>query len=177
MRLNRRLILIARRLAAVVHRRLDPVGYARSIGVTVGENCRLIDVSFSTEPYLIHLGDHVSATKTHFETHDGGVWVIRHKHPEIDVVRPIHVGDNVYFGYGCLVLPGVTVGNNVVVGAGSVVAGTIPDNSVVGGVPAKVIKSVDAYEAAALAKSSPTKGWTLDEKQVYYTRKFLGVDK
>ncbi|KAA0118498.1 capsule biosynthesis protein CapG [Mycolicibacterium sp. P9-22] len=163
---------MVRQLAAVVHRRLNPVGYARSIGVTVGEDCRLIDVSFSTEPYLVHLGNHVSATKTHFETHDGGVWVIRHKHPEIDVVRPIHVGDNVYFGYGCLVMPGATIGNNVVVGAGSVVAGTIPDNSVVGGVPARVIKSVAEYETAALAKSSPTKGWTLDEKQVYYTRIF-----
>jgi acetyltransferase-like isoleucine patch superfamily enzyme len=148
------------------------VGYARSIGVTVGEECRLIDVSFSTEPYLVHLGNHVSATKTHFETHDGGVWVFRDRHPEIDVVRPIYVGDNVYFGYGCLVMPGATVGNNVVVGAGSVVTGVIPDNCVVGGVPAKVIKSVEDYETGALAKSSPTKGWTSEEKQVYYTRMF-----
>jgi acetyltransferase-like isoleucine patch superfamily enzyme len=149
---------------------VDPVGYARSIGVTVGQECRLIDVTFSTEPYLIHLGNHVSATKTHFETHDGGVWVVRDKHPEIDIVRPIHVGNNVYFGHGCLVLPGATVGNNVVVGAGSIVSGDIPDNCVVAGVPAKVIKSVDEYETAALAKSSPTKGWTLEEKRVYYSR-------
>lgn len=146
------------------------MGYARHIGVTVGEECRLIDVTFSTEPYLIHLGNHVSATKTHFETHDGGVWVIRDKHPEIDVVRPIHVGNNVYFGYGCLVMPGATIGNNVVVGAGSVVTGNIPDNCVVAGVPARFIKGVDEYEAAVMAKSSPTKGWTLEEKRVYYTR-------
>lgn len=162
--------MVVRRLASVVHRRVDPVGYARAIGVTVGEECRLIDVTFSTEPYLIRLGNHVSATKTHFETHDGGVWVIRDKHPEIDVVRPIDVGDNVYFGYGCLVMPGATIGSNVVVGAGSVVAGNIPDNCVVGGVPARVIKSVDEYEASAMAKSSPTKGWTLEEKRVYYTQ-------
>ncbi len=73
-------------------KRRDPIGYARKLGVKVGENCRLIDVDFSTAPYLITLADHVSATATRFETHDGGVWVFREKNPEFDVVRPIKGG-------------------------------------------------------------------------------------
>lgn len=54
--------------------------------------------------------------------------------------EPITIGDNVWFGGHCTVLPGVTIGNNVIVGAGSVVTKDIPDNAVVAGNPARIIK-------------------------------------
>lgn len=54
--------------------------------------------------------------------------------------EPITIGDNVWFGGHCSVLPGVTIGNNVIVGAGSVVTKDIPDNAVVAGNPAKIIR-------------------------------------
>jgi acetyltransferase-like isoleucine patch superfamily enzyme len=111
----------------------------------------------------------VSATKTHFETHDGGVWVFRDENPEIDIVKPITVGDNVYFGYGCVVLPGVTIGSNVVVGAGSVVTRDIPPNSVSVGVPARVIKRLEDYASTALAAAHRTKHLTAAEKRQYFT--------
>lgn len=66
------------------YKRIYPVEYARKIGVIVGDDCRLINTSYSTEPYLITLGNRVSATKVHFETHDGGVWVLRDELPNID---------------------------------------------------------------------------------------------
>jgi len=75
-------------------KRLYPIRFARHIGVSVGENCRLINVSFSTEPYLIKIGNHVSATSVRFETHDGGVWCFRDEHPDLDIVRPITIGNN-----------------------------------------------------------------------------------
>ena len=56
-------------------RRRNQIKWAKIIGVKIGEQCRLIDVSFSSEPYLVTIGNHVSATKVHFETHDGGLWV------------------------------------------------------------------------------------------------------
>lgn len=159
-----------RRVVGAVRKRMSPIAYARSIGVTVGDNCRLINVSFSTEPYLVTIGDHVSATATRFETHDGGVWVFRDDHPELDVVKGIVVGNNVYFGYGCIVLPGVTIGDNVVVGAGAVVARDIPSNSVAVGVPARVIKSTSEYLTKAIADGAMTKSLSPDAKRAHYTR-------
>jgi len=48
----------------------------------------------------------------------------------------------VWIGGNCTILPGFTIGNNVVIAAGAVVTKDVPDNVVVGGVPAKVIKQV-----------------------------------
>ena len=76
-----------RKLYEYYYRKQHPIQYAKKIGVNIGKNCRLIDVSFSSEPYLITLGDHVSATSVRFETHDGGVWVFREEYPEIDKVK------------------------------------------------------------------------------------------
>lgn len=55
---------------------------------------------------------------------------------------PVIIGDNVDFGVGVRVFGSLTIGNNVVIGANSVVTHNIPDNSIVGGVPAKVIKTI-----------------------------------
>lgn len=54
-------------------------------------------------------------------------------------VGAIEIGDNVMIGSKCLILPDVRIGNNVIVAAGAVVTKDIPDNSVAGGVPARVI--------------------------------------
>jgi len=54
--------------------------------------------------------------------------------------RPVTVGDNCYFGNGVTVLGPVHIGNNVTIGAHAVVTRDIPDNAIVGGVPAKTIK-------------------------------------
>lgn len=56
---------------------------------------------------------------------------------------PVTIGDNSWIGARALILPGVHIGNFCVVAAGSVVTKDVPDYSVVGGVPAKVIKMLD----------------------------------
>lgn len=55
-------------------------------------------------------------------------------------VQPVRIGSGSWLGHGSIVLPGAQIGRNVVVAAGSVVRGVIPDHSVVGGAPAKVIR-------------------------------------
>lgn len=62
---------------------------------------------------------------------------------KLESARPIVVGDNVWLGGGAIVLPGVTIGENTVVGAGSVVTRDIPSNVVAAGVPARIIRSID----------------------------------
>lgn len=57
-------------------------------------------------------------------------------------VKPIVIKSNAWIGAGATILPGVTVGKNSVVAAGAVVSKDVPDNTVVGGVPAKAIKTI-----------------------------------
>lgn len=149
----------------------NPIEYARSIGVTVGERSRFLGLgpeTFGSEPYLISLGDHVTVTSgVRFVTHDGGVWVLRNEHPRLDVFGRISVGNNVFIGLGSLILPGVTIGDNVVIGAGSVVNKSIPSNSVAAGVPARVLGSIENYRARMIARGVQTKGLSPVEKRNY----------
>jgi acetyltransferase-like isoleucine patch superfamily enzyme len=57
--------------------------------------------------------------------------------------KPIHIKKNAWIGIAATILPGVTVGENSIVGAGSVVTKDVPDNSIVAGNPAKFIKRID----------------------------------
>lgn len=58
-------------------------------------------------------------------------------------LKSIHIGKNVWLGAGAIILPGVTVGENSIVAAGAVVTKDVPSNTIVGGVPARVIKKID----------------------------------
>ncbi|MCX2452329.1 DapH/DapD/GlmU-related protein [Pedobacter sp. PLR] len=60
------------------------------------------------------------------------------------VTKPILIKRNAWIGSGATILPGVTIGENAVVAAGAVVSKDVPDNVVVGGIPAKIIKSIQA---------------------------------
>lgn len=59
------------------------------------------------------------------------------------IPSPIFIGKNVWIGANATILPGVTIGDGAVVAAGAVVAKDVPENTVVGGVPAKVIKVIE----------------------------------
>ena len=61
----------------------------------------------------------------------------------LESADPIAIGDNVWLGGGVIVCPDVTIGNNCVIGAGSVVTRSIPPNSLAMGSPARVVRALD----------------------------------
>lgn len=71
---------------------------------------------------------------------------------------PVHIGNDVWIGSNTVILPGVTIGNNVVIGAGSVVTHDIPDNSVAFGSPCRVVRPITEAD-----KDSYKKGFPLNE--------------
>lgn len=157
--------------------RKDSVAFARSLGVTIGEGSQIysteIDI-FGSHPFLVTLGKRCFITEgVRFVTHDGAVLVFRDRLPELDVVAPIVLGDNVYIGVRTIILPGVRIGSNCIIGAGAVVTRDISDNSVAVGVPARVIKSTGEYEKRAIEKSIRT-GAMGNEKTEYLRELFGG---
>ena len=127
--------------------KLNPLKYAEKAGVNMRGSVFLYGrVVWGTEPWIITLGNNVHITEgVRFLTHDGGTLLFRDKVPDLEITKPITIGDNVYIGNNVLLMPGVNIGNNVIIGAGAVVTRDIPDNSVAGGVPARVIKTADEY--------------------------------
>lgn len=124
----------------------SPESYARSIGVIIGQNCDIGTRNFGSEPFLISIGDHVQITSgVSFITHDGGVWIFHNIDPTFDVFGRIKIGSNTYIGYNTTIMPGITIGNNCVIGACSLVTKSIPDNTVAAGVPCRHICSKEDY--------------------------------
>ena len=120
--------------------------YLRQQGVKIGKNCLVHTVSFSTEPYLVEIGDNTRITSgTIFITHDGAVHCF---HGEIGggIFGKIKLGNNVFVGSNCIILLNTTIGNNCIIGAGSVVGGQFPDDSVIVGNPAKVIMKISVQK-------------------------------
>lgn len=119
--------------------------YARYIGVKVGKNSLLSTKYFGSEPYLIEIGNDVRVTAdVKFFCH-GAARVFRKEKPNFDFFGKIKIGNNVYIGNNALLMPGVTIGDNVIVAAGSVVTKSVPNDSIVGGNPAKVIGNVKEF--------------------------------
>lgn len=134
----------------------NPVDYARYLGVNVGQNCRFTALpDFGSDPFLIDIGDNVLITKgVTFLTHDSGNWVFRHKDRYKKTMKfgRIKIEKNCYIGTRTIIMPGVTIGEGSIIGAGSIVTKDISPGSVAAGVPAKYIKSVDEYSENLLAQ-------------------------
>jgi len=132
------MLRIRRRLLMVMSNE-DRIRALRKEGLRIGENCLVYTTLFSTEPYLIEIGNDVAISSgTSFVTHDGSVRIFP-DHPHMDVFGDIKVGNNTFFGTHCIILPGSRIGSDCIIGSGSVVRGVIPDGSVVFGNPAKVV--------------------------------------
>lgn len=143
----------------------SPEKQARHLGVTIGKNCLIATRNWSSEPYLITIGNHVQVTENvYFHTHGGGN-VVRRSIPDFDCFGKIKIEDWAYIGSGSHILPGVTIGEGALVAAGSIVTKSVPANTIVGGNPAKILCTVDEYISRNFKFNVKTYGMTVDEKK------------
>ncbi len=114
----------------------------RGLHIGKGFKCMSGVVIDASHCWHIRVGDNVTlAPRVHILAHDASTGLFL----GYTRVANVSIGNNVFIGAGTIVLPGVTIGNNVVIGAGSIVSMDIPDNSVAVGSPARVVKSLDAF--------------------------------
>ena len=128
-----------------------PLKYCKKVGVQIGKNCCFTGkMRFGLEPYLIEIGDHVLIAGATFITHEGAHWVLKglnfDKYNDTFGYGRIIIKNNVYIGHNCTILRGVTIGENTIVGACSLVNKSLDANSVYAGVPAKKICSLEEFE-------------------------------
>lgn len=131
-------------------------GMVKHLGLfqSMGEHCSInLDAHIGDARY-IRLGNNVRLASCRLLAHDGVINMLRRAYGiELDAVGKIDIGDNVFVGDRVVILRDVTIGNNCVVAAGAVVARDVPPNSVVGGVPAKLICTTDELVQRLLAES------------------------
>ena len=115
-----------------------------SMGMKVGRNFgRLNGVILDpSHCWLIEIGDNVTlAPRVHILCHDASTKTFLN----YTKIGRVTIGDNVFIGAESVVLPGVTIGSNVIIGANSTVTHDVPDNCVVVGSPARVLCSLEEY--------------------------------
>jgi maltose O-acetyltransferase len=91
----------------------------------------------------VYIGDNVMIGPNTLITTVGHPLTPMGRRQHLGIAKPVTIGNDVWIGGNVTILPGITIGNNVVVAAGAVVTKDIPDNTLVGGVPARKIKGIE----------------------------------
>ena len=115
-------------------------------GLVIGKDCYIGSCTIDpSHCFHITIGDHVFiGPQARILAHDGCTKLFL----GYTRVANVTIGNNVFIGAHSVVMPGVTIGDNVIIGAGSVVSRDIPPDSVAVGVPARVIKPLAEYLGA-----------------------------
>ncbi len=125
-------------------REMTMIEWLRGCGASIGENVDLYDFKCNPKdaPFL-SIGNNVTIVNTQVLAHDASLRKFIGNN--CNRIGRVVVGNNVFIGAQSIVLPNVHIGNNVIVGAGSVVTKDIPDNSVAVGNPVRVICTCEEY--------------------------------
>ena len=102
--------------------------------VFINHGCSFLDIGGITIEDDVQIGPRVNLTSENHPLDPGDRKTV--------ILQPILIKRNVWIGAGATILPGVTIGENAVVAAGAVVSRDVPPNTVVAGIPAKVVKSI-----------------------------------
>lgn len=106
----------------------------------IGKHCLINQDIVVTDPEYVRLGDNVCLSSCTLIGHDGSIAVLNRAFGvRLDAVGKIDIKDNVFIGMGAIIMPGVTIGRNAIVGAGAVVTKDVAEGDIVGGVPARPI--------------------------------------
>jgi acetyltransferase-like isoleucine patch superfamily enzyme len=121
------------------------ISYFRRKGVVIGDGCMIYSCIETPEPYLIFIGDNVTiAGDVKFVTHDNSISKIL---PQYSVtVGRIEIGNNVFVGAKSLIMPGVSIGSNSIIAAGSIVTKSFGEDLIIAGNPAKIIGDINSYK-------------------------------
>jgi acetyltransferase-like isoleucine patch superfamily enzyme len=112
----------------------------------LGEDCSILPSTVISDPEYVWIGDNVCFSTCTVLGHDGSVAMLDRALGEpLDSVGYVVIRDNVFVGYGAIVMPNVTIGPNAIVAAGSVVVKDVPPRTIVGGVPAVSIGDWDSH--------------------------------
>ena len=126
---------------------IRPLGGARNIAIGAG-TCVNTNARFGVPKERVTLGNKVQiGPNVSFETVSHGLVHVPGK-GRGDIVRPIVVEDEVWIGAGAIITGGVTIGRGAVVAAGAVVTRDVAPMTVVGGVPARLIRAIEPGAAA-----------------------------
>ncbi|MGN9066979.1 acyltransferase [Ligilactobacillus agilis] len=125
------------------------IHFLRKKGVKIGEGCTIFyprgtNIDYQN-PQMLTIGNYVRiADGVRILTHDYSLSVLAHvKGDIVGSVKPVTIQDNVFIGMNAIILAGVTVGRNVIIGAGSIVTKDCEDNSVYAGNPARKICTLE----------------------------------
>lgn len=136
-----------RRLLRIPMTMEERIDRYRRLGIEIGSGCHIYsNLPEGRDCFLLRLGNNVTVSNNvTFLQHDASIGTIT-DYEFTDILGRTCIGDNCFIGLGSIVLPGVTLANRTIVGAGSVVTKSVNEEGmVIGGVPAKVICSVDEY--------------------------------
>ena len=144
------------------------IEHLRKTGMKIGDDCWIFSSSIETaEPYLVTIGNHVMiSSDVKFTTHDASA--AYYLKGTSDIFGRITIGDNVFIGMGTIVLPGVEIAKDCIIGAGSVVTKSfLQPGSIIAGNPVKVISTTEKIRIKNKRYGLNTHNMNFEQKKKY----------
>lgn len=144
--LKYRFLLLLSKLPLIGGGNLRIINALKKEGCAIGDNTHIFS-NITAEPYLVTIGDNCTiSTDVSLLTHDASIGIFMGREKYSDLVGKISIGNNCFIGNKAIIMYGVSIADNTIVAAGSVVTKSISEPGyIVGGNPARVVGSVSEF--------------------------------